>query len=130
MVEIAQSQYIGRLLDVLVAMQRQRRPRSQRCLSITVDCQWYDREEYQQSGSTTGQKSNTERSNGQDLGAMGALLVRSFTGISKFSPQRWLHETMPSEWNATQSEGIHVHIESTPEFFHTTKRRRKSNDVT
>ena len=39
-------------------------------------------------------------------------------------------ETMPSEWNATQNEGIHVHDESTREFPHTTKWQRKGNDVT
>ena len=39
-------------------------------------------------------------------------------------------ETMPSERNESQSEGVHVHVDSTREFPHTVKRRRKSNDVT
>ena len=29
-------------------------------------------------------------------------------------------ETMPSEWNATQNKRIHIHVESTREFSHTT----------
>ena len=37
---------------------------------------------------------------------------------------------MPSEWNATQTKGIHVHVESTREFSHTTKWQQKGNDVT
>ena len=39
-------------------------------------------------------------------------------------------KTMSFEWNATQNEGIHVHVESTRECLHTTKWQRKSNDVT
>ena len=78
MVEIAQSQYIGRLVDVLMAIQRQRRPRSPRCLSITVDCQWYEREEYQQSGSTTGQYSNTERSKRTRPWSHGSIACQEF----------------------------------------------------
>ena len=72
--------------------------------------------------------------NGQDFGAMGELLVRGFLG--KIKVQCAVHSggckrrrTMPSEWNATQNEWIHVHVESTREFLHTTTTRRKSNVV-
>ena len=72
--------------------------------------------------------------NGQDLGAMGELLVRGFLG--KIKVQCAVHSgdckrrmTMPSEWNATQKDWVHVHVESTRESLHTTIRRRKSNDV-
>ena len=37
---------------------------------------------------------------------------------------------MLSEWNATQNKGIHVHVESTPEFSHATKWQQKGNDAT
>ena len=81
---------------------------------------------------------------GQDLGAMGEVQVGSFIGkikVSVHSSGCTRRETVPSEWNATQNKGIHVQVESTREFSHTTKwqprmfphsteRRPKSNDVT
>ena len=36
---------------------------------------------------------------------------------------------MPSEWSATQNKGIHVHVESTREFSHTTRWQQKSDDA-
>ena len=37
---------------------------------------------------------------------------------------------MTSVWNSTQNKWIHVHVESTWELSHTTKRKRKGNEVT
>ena len=51
-------------------------------------------------------------------------------GKAKFTSQQWLHGDMPSEWNATQNKGIHVHAESALESSLTTKWQQKSNDVT
>ena len=36
---------------------------------------------------------------------------------------------MPSEWDATQIKGIHIHVESTRVSSHTTKRQQKGDDV-
>ena len=69
--------------------------------------------------------------NGQDLGATGEVQVRGFIGKSNFSSQQCTRrETMSSEWNTTQNEGIHVHFESTRKFPHSTERRPKCNNVT
>ena len=58
--------------------------------------------------------------NGQDLGAMGERYQWE-NQSSVHSSGCTRQETMPSEWNATQNKGIHVHVESLLEFSHTTK---------
>ena len=50
---------------------------------------------------------------GQDLGATGEVQVRSLMGkyhSSVHSSGCTRCETMPSEWNATQNKGLHVHV--------------------
>ena len=62
---------------------------------------------------------------GQDLGATGEVLVRSFHGENQSSvhsggcPRR---KTVPPEWNAAQSERIHVQVGSKRKFSHSTKK--------
>ena len=54
--------------------------------------------------------------NGQDLGAMGELPVRGSMGEIKSSVHGCVcqrRKMVHPEWNATQSEGIHVHVGST-----------------
>ena len=65
-----------------------------------------------------------------DLGAMGALHVRGFIRKIKIQFTAVARDARRCLLSGTQNEGIHVHVESTREFPHTTRRRRKSNDVT
>ena len=70
---------------------------------------------------------------GQDLGAMSEVLVRGFMGKVKVqfvAAVAQESKTMPFERHATQSEGVRVHVEPKRKLPHTTRKQRKSNNVT